>query len=220
MAYETVEALIKAFREDERDNVAPYFWSDSQLIRWINEGLTVFAEESRSFYDEESLVTELPYSVGEDRFTLDPCVIDVVRAWVDGHPDCCLHRWAYGFGNAFRGGYWLAYSGCSSHFHFNPAGVLLLHPKPAQSGLVRLLVIRRPIRELGKCDAIPDMLPSDRRHLLSYMAYKAYRVNEGETYSIESSNQHLQNFQAACQRALEQSILRRDSCSRPIRSHW
>lgn len=220
MAYETVEALIKAFREDEKDSVAPYFWSDNQLIRWINEGLTVFAEQSRSFYDDESLVTQLPYSVGEERFTLDPCIIDVVGAWVDGRPECCLTRWTAGFGNAFRGGYWLAYNGCSSHFHFSPAGVLILHPKPAESGLIRLLVIRRLVRDLEKCDRIPDMQPQDRRHLLSYMAYKAYRVNEGETYSIENSDNHLRRFEEACQRALESSILRRGSCARPIRSGW
>lgn len=220
MAYETVAKLIDAFREDEKDAVSPYFWSDSQLVRWINEGLTVFAEESRSFYDQESLITQIPYGVGEDRFELDPCIIDVVGAWVDGRPEHCLHRWATGFGNAFRGGYWLAYNGCSSHFHFNPAGLLMLHPKPSANGAVRLLVIRRPIRDLDKCDKVPDMLPADRRHLLSYMAYKAYRVNEGETYSIESSDNHLARFQQACQKALESSILRRGACTRPIRSHF
>lgn len=220
MTYETVAQLIESFREDEKDMVEPYFWSDKQLVRWVNEGLTVFAEESRSFYDEESLVTEIPYGIGETRFELDPCVMDVVGAWVDGHPESCLHHWATGFGNAFRGGYWLAYNGCSSHFHFNPAGVLMLHPKPSAAGSVRLRVIRRPIRDLAKCDKIPDMLPADRRHLLSYMAYKAYRVNEGETYSIESSDNHLVRFQQACQKALESSILRRGACTRPIRSHF
>lgn len=220
MAYETVAQLIQAFREDEKDVETPYFWSDNQLVRWINEGLTVFAEESRSFYDEHSLITEIPYGIGEDRFELDPCIIDVVEAWVDGKRHCALNRWATGFGNAFRGGYWLAYNGCSSHFHFNPDGLLMLHPKPVATGAVRLLVIRRPVKDVSGCDKIPDMLPADRRHLLSYMAYKAYRVNEGETYSIESSDNHLVRFQQACQKALESSILRRGACTRPIRSHF
>lgn len=220
MAYETVESLIKAFREDEKDAVAPYFWSDSQLVRWINEGLTVFAEESRSFYDEDSLITQLPYAIGDDRFSLDPSIMDVVRAWVDGRPECCLTRWATGFGNAFRGGYWLAYNGCSSHFHFNPAGVLVLHPKPSESGLIRLLVIRRPLRDIQKGDCIPDMQPQDRRHLLSYMAYKAYRVSDSEIYDRAASDEHYASFAAACQKALESSILRRGSCARPIRSGW
>jgi hypothetical protein len=198
MAYDRVSDLIRAFREDEKDTIAPYFWSDAQLVRWVNEGLIQFAEESRSFYDEESDATLLPYVAGEDRFELDPCVIDVVGAWVEGQRHCELRRNLLTFGNGFRGGYWLAYNGCSSHFHFDGGGFLRLHPKPAAN----------------------DMLPGDRRHLLSYMAYKAYRVNEGETYNRGSSDEHLRRFEEACQNALEKSILRRGDCSRPIRSNW
>ncbi|MCH5583115.1 hypothetical protein [Pseudomonas syringae] len=220
MAYETVSALIKAFREDEKDAIEPYFWSDNQLVRWTNEALTEFAEQSESFRDEESDVTLIPYGVGQDRFELDPCIIDVIGAWVDGQPHICLSRSPYPIGNGFRGGYWLAYSGCSSHFHFNPVGILKLHPKPSAAGAVRLQVVRRPLAELCKGDKIPDMLPSDRRHLLAYIAYKAYRVNEGETYSIESSDKHLARFEKACQDAREKDILRRGDCVRPIRSNW
>lgn len=220
MAYETVGDLIRAFREDEKDAIAPYFWSDNQLIRWTNEALTEFAELSRSIYDEQSLVTLIPYGAGETRFELDPCIIDVLGAWVEGRPHCELRRNLMTFGNGFRGGYWLAYNGCSSHFHFDGVGALHLHPKPSSAGEIRLRVIRRPVRDLAACDKIPDLLPGDRRHLLSYIAYKAYRVNEGETYSIESSNNHLARFESACQSALEKSILRRGDCSRPIRSNW
>ncbi|MCD5994152.1 hypothetical protein KDX38_11015 [Pseudomonas sp. CDFA 602] len=220
MAYETVGALIKAFREDEKDAIEPYFWSDSQLVRWTNEALTEFAEQSQSIRDEDSDVTLIPYRAGEDRFELDPCIIDVVAAWVDGQPHCRLSRACSPIGNGFRGGYWLAYNGCSSHFHFNPVGILKLHPKPSEAGAVRLQVIRRPVAELTKCDRIPDMLASDRRHLLAYVSYKAYRVNEGETYSIESSDKHLARFEQACQDAREKDILRRGYCSRPIRSAW
>lgn len=220
MAYETVELLIKAFREDEKDNVAPYFWSDSQLVRWANEGLTEFAEQTQSFYDDDSDITLIPYGVGEDRFELDPCILDVVDAWIDGSPSCRLERCLGGFGNAFRGGYWMAYNGCSSHFHFNPVGVLKLRPTPTGTGAIRLQVIRRPIRDLDKCDKIPDMLPSDRLHLLLYLAYKAYNVSDAETFDKTKSNNRYAEFLVKCQDAREASILRRGSCTRPIRSNW
>lgn len=220
MAYETVELLIKAFREDEKDNVQPYFWSDSQLVRWTNEGLTEFADETQSFYDDESDVTLIPYGVGETRFDLDPCIIDVKGAWVDGQPHCCLERSIWSFSNAWRGGYWLAYNGCSSHFYFDGAGKFNLSPKPTASGAVRLRVIRRPVREMDKCDKIPDMLPSDRRHLLLYLAYKAYNVSDAETFDKTKSNNRYAEFLVKCQDAREASILRRGSCTRPIRSNW
>lgn len=220
MAYETVGDLIKAFREDEKDAVAPYFWSDGQLVRWTNEALTEFAERSMSIYDDESRVTLIQYGPGDDRFALDPCVIDVVGAWIDGRPECGLSRSRISFGNGFRGGYWLAYNGCSSHFYFDGAGLLRLSPKPAEAGELRLRVIRRPIRDIDKCDRIPDLLPQDRRHLLSYIASKAYRVSDSEIYDRASADEHRASFERACQRALEASILRRGACTRPIRSSW
>ena len=53
---ETVSDLIKAFREDERDTVAPYFWSDSQLVRFANGALTAFAEKTKSNISERIAV--------------------------------------------------------------------------------------------------------------------------------------------------------------------
>ena len=224
MAYETVGDLIKAFREDEQDTIAPHFWSDNQLVRWTNEALTEFAERSMSIYDDESPVTLIPYGIGEDRFSLDPCVIDVVDAWIDGQPHCHLYRTLSGFGNSYRGGNGYGngqgYSGGCTHFYFDGAGQLRLHPKPTVAGATRLRIVRRPVKDICKGDRVPDLLPQDRRHLLSYIAYKAYRVNEGETYNQGSSDEHLKRFEEACQASRESSILRRGSCSRPIRSNW
>lgn len=216
MAYETVESLIKAFREDEKDTVTPYFWSDSQLLRWVNEGLTEFAEQSQSIYDDDSDVTLIPYSAGENRFELDPCILDVSAAWLEGSPSCRLERCS----GDYRGHYWMAYGGCGSHFHFNGAGILKLYPTPTAAGEIRMQVIRRPVRDLDKCDRIPDMLPSDRRHLMLYMAYRAYNVSDAETFDKSKSNNRYAEFLSKCQDAREAGILRRGDCSRRIRSSW
>lgn len=226
MAYETVSDLIKAFREDEQDAIAPYFWSDNQLVRWTNEALTEFAESSASIYDDESPITLIPYGVGEDRFQLDFCIIEVVDVWIEGPPRRHLLRSTSNFnlnfnnGYGHRRGYGCESSVSSHHYHLDRSGHLHIHPKPSIPGALRLRVIRRLVKELEKCDRIPDLLPQERRHLLSYIAYKAYRVNEGETYNQGSSDEHLKRFEEACQSSRETSILRRGSCSRPIRSHW
>lgn len=215
MAYATVGDLIKAFREDEKDTVAPYFWSDSQLVRWTNEALTEFAQLTMSIYDDESPVTQVPYGIGEDRFVLDPCIIDVVDVWiegVEGQPHHHLTK-SVQFGGGHPGH-------CGRSYHFDGAGQLRIHPKPIAAGALRLRVVRRLVKDLEKCDKVPDLLPQDVRHLLPYIAYKAYRVNDAETFNKASSDEHLQNFENACQTVHEQSILRRGDCARPIRSGW
>lgn len=83
MAYETVSDLIKAFREDERDNVAPYFWSDSQLVRFANGALTAFAEKTKSIIDDGF---ELTFSQGDAVLDYPDAIIDVVDAEITVGP--------------------------------------------------------------------------------------------------------------------------------------
>lgn len=220
MAFKTVDDLIRAFREDEKDNVEPYFWSNNQLVRWTNEALTEFAERTDSIYDDESPVTLIPYGIDQDRFTLDACIIDVVDVWIEGPPRRHLLRSASSFNHGHGRGYGCESSGSSHRYHLDDAGQLRIHPKPSAADALRLRVIRRPVREVEKCDKVPDLLPQDVRHLLSYIAYKAYRVNDAETFNKASSDEHLALFESACQDAREKAILRRGDCSRPIRSNW
>jgi hypothetical protein len=220
MAYELVSDLIKAFREDERDQVAPFFWSDNQLVRFINEALSEFAAKTRSIYDDSSAVTELPYSADQRSVPLPSCIIDVVDAWYDGNPPRYLNRIPFmAYGNGWRGGYWNAYTGCTD-FRFNPAGEIALYPTPQADGVIRLLVVRKPIKEVDKPDRVPDLLPDHRRHLLHYMKHRAYRVADAEIFDPSKAINFLAEFDAACQEVLEDSILRRGDCSRPIRGCW
>lgn len=220
MAYEQVSDLIKAFREDEHDAVAPYFWSDNQLVRFINEALSEFAVRTKSIYDDSSPVTELSYSAGQRSIPLPPCVIDVVQAWYEGSPPRYLNRIPFmAYGNGWRGGYWNAYTGCTD-FRFNPAGELALYPTPEADGVIRVLMVRKPVKEVDKTDRVPDLLPDHRRHLLHYMKHRAYRVADAETFDTVKSNGFLGEFYEACQDVLEESILRRGDCARPIRGNW
>lgn len=213
MAYDTLGDLIKAFRDDEKDKVEPYFWSNDQLTRWVNEGLIEFAEATRSIYDDTSTITLVSYAVGQHRIDLDACIMDIVDAWVDDHP----HRRfrCNGFGDDYGRFY------CGHGIHFNDAGFLTITPAPKEAGALRLRVIRRPIREVcEKTDRIPDLLSKDRRLLLVYMAYRAYNVSDAETFDKSKSNTRYAEFLQKCQDALESGILRRGDCSRPIRSSW
>ncbi|MGV8917833.1 MAG: hypothetical protein ACOH2R_08545 [Pseudomonas sp.] len=213
MAYETLGDLIKAFRDDEKDTVAPYFWSDGQLTRWVNEGLIEFAEATQSIFDEASDITLISYGVGQHQVALDPSIMDVVDAWIEGQPHIRFRcdRFTDDYGRAY----------CGHGIRFDETGLLHIHPTPVTAGAMRLKVLRRPYKEVcEKTDKIPDVLAKDRRHLLLFMAYRAYNVSDGETFDKSKSNNRYAEFLEKCQEANEASILRRGACSRPIRSNW
>lgn len=214
MAYATVGDLIKAFREDERDAVEPFLWTDAQLVRFANEALTEFALETKSIYDDSSYITRFDYAAGQQDFELHPAVIDVVEAYAAGRQ---LRVTAPGVVRRNE----LPSGGTPELLVLNrSANALKLYPAPALAGSLELTVIRKPLGEVGKADAIPDVPQDERRHLLLYMAHRAYNVHDADVFDPAKARDFLSEFQRACQGVYEQSMRRRSSASQSISFRW
>lgn len=204
MAYETVSDLIKAFREDERDTVAPYFWSDSQLVRFANGALTAFAEKTKSIIDDGF---ELEFRQGDGVLDYPESIIDVIDAeitvgaktWpidVRSPGEIRLSRMPK------RGKVLLVLAD-------NSVGKLRLVPAPAESGVLALQAIRRPLKELTKDSKIPDINLAHREYLLLHMKHRAYNVADGETFNAAKGAGFLIEFDRECQRIYEDALRRR-----------
>jgi len=204
MSYETVGDLIKAFREDERDAVAPYFWSDSQLVRFANGALTAFAEKTKSIIDDGF---ELEFSQGDGVLDYPESIIDVIDAeitvgsktWpidVRSPGEIRLSRMPK------RGKVILALAD-------NAVGKLRLVPAPAEGGVLALQAVRRPMRELIKDSKIPDINPAHREYLLLHMKHRAYNVADAETFNAAKAAGFLIEFDRECQRVYEDALRRR-----------
>lgn len=204
MAYETVSDLIKAFREDERDTVAPYFWSDSQLVRFANGALTAFAEKTKRIIDDGF---ELEFRQGDGVLDYPESIIDVIDAeitvgaktWpidVRSPGEIRLSRMPK------RGKVLLVLAD-------NSVGKLRLVPAPAESGVLALQAVRRPLKELGKDSKIPDVNPVHREYLLLHMKHRAYNVADSEVMDAAKGAGFLLEFNRECQRIYEDALRRR-----------
>ena len=204
MAYETVSDLIKAFREDERDAVAPYFWSDSQLVRFANGALTAFAEKTKSIVDDSF---ELSFGAGDDVLDFPETIIDVIDAEITVGEK----TWALDVRSPSEvrrsslpksGRVCLILADTS-------VGKLRLVPSPAVAGVLSLQAVRRPLKELSKDSKIPDMNPVHREYLLLHMKHRAYNVADAETLDAAKATGFLMEFDRECQRIYEYALRRR-----------
>lgn len=204
MAYETVSDLIKAFREDEKDEVAPYLWSDGQLVRFANGALAAFAEKTKSIIDDSF---ELEFSAGDGALDYPESIIDVIDAeitvgaktWpidVRSPGEIRLSRMPK------RGKVLLVLADSS-------VGKLRLVPAPAESGVLTLQAVRRPIKELDKGAKIPDVNPVHREYLLLHMKHRAYNVADSEVLDAAKAAGFLLEFDRECQRIYEDALRRR-----------
>lgn len=214
MAYATVGDLIQAFREDEFDAVEPYLWPDVQLVRFANEALVAFAEQTKSIVDDSSAAAVIEYAADQQVLALHPSVIDVVEAYAGTRQLKVAAPGVVRRSELPAGGLpELLVLGSS-------AGQMKLYPAPQEAGTLELLVIRRPLAEVASNGAIPDVPTSDRRHLLSFMKGRSYSVQDVETYDPVKSAQLHAEFERACQGIYESALRRRSSASRGIRFRW
>ena len=212
MAYETVSDLIKAFREDEKDSVGPeYFWADAQLVRFANQALAAFAENTLSIIDDS---IEVDFSAGADALPYPEYIIDVVDAQlVMGDKDWPLDVKAPADVPRSR----MPKNGRPSLLVVNGAtNSMRLAATPQQDGLVRLTVIRRQKADLHKDSRLTDVNRAHRETLLLYIKHRAYNVSDGEIFDRDKSARFLAEFNFECRRVYEHE-LRRRSAARTIR---
>lgn len=204
MAYETASDLIKAFREDERDAVAPYFWSDSQLVRFVNGALAAFAEKTKSIIDDGF---ELSFAAGEDVIDYPDAIIDVLDAEIS----MGARAWAVEVRSPgeIQRSRMPARGKISMIVADSSAGKLRLVPGAAEAGTLRLQAVRRPLKELGKDSRIPDVNPVHREYLLLHMKHRAYSVADAEILDAAKAGAFLHEFDRECQRIYEDALRRR-----------
>lgn len=214
MAHATVGDLIRAFREDERDAAEPYLWSDAQLVRFANEALIEFAIETKSLYDDSSEITRFEYVAGQQDFDLHPSIIDVVEAYA---ADRQLRLTAPGVVRRHE----LPSGNKPELLVLNrSANTIKMYPATIEPGVLELTVIRKPLAEVGKAEAIPDIPLDERRHLLLYMAHRAYNIHDADVFNPAKARDFLAEWQRACQGVYEMAMRRRASGSQAIRFRW
>ena len=216
MAYETVSDLIKAFREDEKDSVGPeFFWTDLQLVRFANQALTAFAENTLSLVDDSIVVD---FSAGADTLPYHEYIIDVLDAQLvmDGK-DWPLDVKAPVDVPRSR----MPKTGRPSILVVNGAtGSMRLVATPQQDGQVRLTVIRRQKTDLHKDSRLTDVNRAHRETLLLYIKHRAYNVNDGELFDPAKSSGYLAEFNHECQRIYEAELLRRGAARTIKAGRW
>lgn len=207
MAFDTVGDLIKAFREDERDAVAPFFWSDNQLVRFVNGALTAFADKTKSIVDDDSAITQVDFAIGEDRLIYAEQIIDVIDAeLVIGEQTWPLEVKSPA---AVRRSCLPKNGRPSLLITNNATATMRLVPAPKEAGQVLLQVLRRPLRELDKDSRIPDVNHAHREYLLLYMKHRAYNAADAEVFDPAKASNYLAEFDRECQRLYEDELRRR-----------
>ncbi len=210
-----VAELIRNWREDAKDDEKPYFWSDRQLLRWLNAGLRRYALETRSLIDSSSHFTQFQLEPGADRLPLDDRIIEILQASTVATPKLELLK---------PGALPLQARVVTGHPRKLEIDIdarqMRVYPVPEQTEVLQLLVIRLPVCPVDLGGEIADIPEQDVELLHHYLDFKAYQVQDAETIDPRRSAEGLAQFLAGCTQVLERAQARRRTASRPVQYRW
>ena len=210
---DTVKELVCAFREDERDAVAPFLWSDPQLLRWARQAVDRFCEITRSVYDSTGLFTTVDVRAGDECIPRHPCIIDIISASIDAQGGRDLDIQAPGQTPHNQ----LPRTGMTKLLVVG-SGDLRLYPPAPEDFSLQLSVTRRPVRQLELDSRLADVPVSEREHLLLFIKHRAYRVNDADMFDPAKADNYLAEFERACQHYYETAQRARRSSN--IKFRW
>lgn len=217
-----VSELISAFRRDAGDATAPYFFTDEEIIDWLNEAEDEACERARLIYDgTNQAICKLPFNAGARFARLHPSILEVVDAkWVTADTGATqalrltsrMHEetsGAFGRSSSDTGLPVLA-----SH----DEGMLALWPIPNVAGHVWLQCYRRPLLPLLPVDTeerSPEIHAAHHKYLVQYVLHRAFAVPDADAFDPSRSEKALKIFERRFGLGSMATVARRSRADQP-----
>ena len=202
--------LITAFREDIRDDVLPYLWSESEAYRYLNEAYTAFVGKIGGVADiSTEEVVEVPVVTGEAFVDLHPSILRITFARtasnkrevsIVNYTDLLKLLRSSDYG---RGTIDLDATGEVDYLVVGEQrGKARLISVPVGDDTLQLNVYRMPLKALASdSDTLTDV---DREHhnaLIYWMRHLAYNKADADTFNGPLSDRFKMMFLEYCREA-------------------
>ena len=178
----TLEQLIALYREQSFDKATPPFCSDELLTIYANEAQDEACRRGDLLRDSSSVVCTIAFSADDESVALDPRIIEIQRAKVNGQRVALsnsdemedeLPNWDE---DTRRDVPQRLIQGVTT-------GRLFLWPRPAEAGSIKLTVRRLPLDPLANDVDEPEIRPEMHTSLVEWMLFRAYSREETEMYN-------------------------------------
>lgn len=175
----TLEELTALYRAQSQDTEEPYFCSNELLAMYASEAQEEACRRGQLIRDAASPMCTIAYQAGDESVPVDPRIVQVVMAFVDGYPvdviggdqmDAIMPGWSAATTSARPS---RMISGVS-------AGRMHLWPTPSQTGQIKLRVLRMPLKRLVNDTDKPEIRQEAHPALVEWMLYRAYSRDDAD----------------------------------------
>lgn len=197
--------LLALFRTEVSDLVAPYLWSDVQVVGYLDDAQKQFCRLTEGIEDGRSF--KISVTVGKEWYTLSPQILKLRKVVIAGTGRELKVI------NVER----MIAEGMFFDGHIGPIAALVTGiekhsarawPVPSVETLLHLSTFRLP--ETVKAGDDMEIDEQHHRHLLMWAKHLAYDVQDSETYDRRKADEYEQRFRSYCAAAkIEQERARR-----------
>ena len=199
--------LKEAFRSDVRDTARPYFWTDDELWRYMNEAYRMFVRLTGGVADFDSDICAVDIVAGEAVAEINPNILRVMNATrrTDSHPIEILNHTDLGkmrssdYGQAKA----LVLDNRAGNVNYAVIGLrkntLRWVMVPEVDDVADLHVYRLPLgRITGPDQAFTDVEEDHHTHLMKWMKHLAFLKQDADTFDQRASEQAAKEFTEYC----------------------
>lgn len=218
--------FIARFRATVCDDKYPHFWSDQDIVSYLNEAVQEACERAKLIEDRFTpAVCSIQLQAGESTYDLHRSVFEIKRLSFRGRPldetsveelDCDLPGWESRIGTPR----WFVFEQASGA---RPARVRLV-PAPVAAEPVALTVYRGALQPLqtGSCAVAPEIPVRFHERLMDWLFHRAYLKQDADAFDPAKAAQSLALFTQAFGERQDANVQRKHRDRNPpiVRSNW
>ncbi len=177
-----VEDFITRFRAAVHDDAVPPFWSEEEIVSYLNEAVQEACERAHLIEDRSIVLTMVP---GQDTYSLHASVFEIKRLAFQGRP---LDETSVEELDIDSPG-WESRSGVPRCFIFEQASGLQpskvrLVPTPRAAGTASATVFRGALKLLSadSDQAKPEIPERFHERLMDWVMHRAYLKQDAEVF--------------------------------------
>lgn len=221
-----VADFIEAFRDQVADHVVPPFWSDAQIVHYLNEAVQEACERAKLIEDRLTpAVCSITLVPDVATYQLHASVFEIKRATLRGRP---LDETSVEEMDADCTG-WESLKGLPRAYIFEqasgarPASIRLVRV-PAQADTLALTVFRGALKPLSPDLDIgkPEIPERFHERLMDWVLHRAYLKQDADTFDPDKAAVSLALFVQAFGERPDANVQRKRRDKRPplVRMSW
>jgi len=203
----TLGDLIRRFRVLADDKVVPYFWSNVDIVDWLNDAQAQACVRGRLLPEDANPdICEVAVTAGVHTYKLHPAVYELIRtgfrpAAPGGRPckfSIKSREWLDANYPEWRDADDWQHTQDGTRYLVQNDTTVRIVPTPAEDGTLTIEAYRLPLEELSPDDdsASPEIHTAHHEHLLLWALHKAFSVPDAELIDPERAQKAEEGFTA------------------------